>query len=52
MNRKKTLGQNFLISKPIAKFIVENSNISENDIVLEIGTGKGILIPYLINQLF
>jgi len=47
MNIQKKLGQNFLKSDSIAKFIVSNSKISRNDIVYEIGTGKGILIPYL-----
>jgi len=47
MNRRKNLGQHFLQSKTIAKSIVSNANITRNDIVLEIGTGYGILIPYL-----
>ncbi len=41
MNRQKTLGQNFLRTKSIAKFIVDSAKISKNDLVLEIGTGKG-----------
>jgi len=48
MNRQKKLGQNFLKSKLIARFIVDSAKISKNNIVLEIGTGKGILIPYLV----
>jgi len=47
MNRRKNLGQHFLQSKTIAKSIVSNAKITRNDIVLEIGTGYGILIPYL-----
>lgn len=47
MNRRKNLGQHFLQSKIIAKSIVSNANITRNDVVLEIGTGYGILIPYL-----
>ena len=47
MNRRKNLGQHFLQSKTIAKSIVSNANITRNDVVLEIGTGYGILIPYL-----
>ena len=47
MNRQKKLGQNFLKSKLIAKFIVDSAKISKNNLVLEIGTGRGILIPYL-----
>ena len=48
MNKQKKYGQNFLKSESIGKFIVDVAKISKNDIVLEIGTGKGILIPYLI----
>ena len=48
MTKQKKLGQNFLKSKVIAKFIVDSAKISKNDLVLEIGTGRGILIPYLI----
>ena len=47
MNKRKNLGQHFLKSKTIAKSIVYNANITRNDVVLEIGTGFGILIPYL-----
>jgi len=48
MNRQKKLGQNFLKSELIAKFIVDSAKISKNNLVLEIGTGRGILIPYLV----
>ena len=47
MSIRKKLGQNFLNSKPLAKFIVDSAAISNNDIVYEIGTGKGILTPLL-----
>ena len=47
MNKRKNLGQHFLKSKTIAKDIVSSAKITRNDVVLEIGTGHGILIPYL-----
>ena len=47
MNKRKKLGQHFLKSKVIAKDIVSRAGITRNDVVLEIGTGHGILIPYL-----
>ena len=47
MNKRKNLGQHFLKSKTIAKAIVSSAKITRNDVVLEIGTGHGILIPYL-----
>ena len=50
MSIRKKLGQNFLNSKSIAKFIVDSAKISKNDIVYEIGIGKGILTPFLCEQ--
>ena len=47
MNKRKKLGQHFLKSKTVAKFIVSNACITKNDVILEIGTGDGILIPYI-----
>jgi len=50
MSIRKKLGQNFLNSKSIAKFIVDSAKISKNDVVYEIGSGKGILTPLLCEQ--
>ena len=47
MNKRKRLGQHFLKSKTIAKSIVSMAGITRNDVILEIGTGHGILIPYI-----
>ena len=47
MNRRQSLGQHFLVSDSIAKSIVDFAKITKNDTVLEIGAGKGILIPFL-----
>ena len=47
MIKRKKLGQHFLNSKSIAQKIVNEANITEKDIVYEIGTGKGILTPML-----
>ena len=47
MNKRKKLGQHFLKSKTIAKSIVSNAKITRNDVVLEVGTGHGILVPYM-----
>ncbi|MCL1935713.1 MAG: 16S rRNA (adenine(1518)-N(6)/adenine(1519)-N(6))-dimethyltransferase RsmA [Defluviitaleaceae bacterium] len=44
---KKKFGQNFLIDKNIIEKITKGSNISKNDIVLEIGPGLGALTSYL-----
>jgi len=40
---KKGLGQNFLIEKSILDFIIESANLSSDDIVLELGSGIGLL---------
>jgi len=50
MNKRKKLGQHFLKSKTIAKSIVSNARITRNDVILEIGTGYGILIPYMCKK--
>jgi len=50
MKKRQKLGQHFLKSKTIAKSIVNAAKISNKDIVLEIGTGKGILIPFLCQK--
>ena len=50
MSIRKKLGQHFLNSKSIAKFIVDSAKISKNDIVYEIGIGRGILTPFLCEQ--
>ena len=47
MSIRKKLGQNFLNSKSIAKFIVDSAQISKTDVVYEVGIGKGILTPFL-----
>ncbi len=48
--RAKKLGQVFLVNERIARKQVEYANINENDIVLEIGAGKGVLTKYLIKR--
>ena len=50
MIKRKSLGQHFLKSNTIAKSIVSAAKITRNDLVLEIGTGHGILIPYLCEK--
>jgi len=50
MSVRKKLGQNFLNSKLIAKFIVDSAEISKDDVVYEIGIGKGILTPFLCEK--
>lgn len=46
---KKHLGQNFLTQPKIAMDIVHAGNIATNDIILEVGPGKGILTEKLLN---
>ena len=51
MLAKKKYGQNFLINEKIIKDIVNLlDNVKENDLIIEIGPGKGALTKYLINM--
>mgnify|MGYP001605819987 FL=1 len=51
MNKpKKSLGQNFLKSEKIAQEIVEAGEVCSDDIVLEVGPGKGILTEELLKK--
>ena len=50
MIKRKRLGQHFLNSEIIAKKIVSEAKITQNDIVFEVGTGKGILTPLLCDK--
>jgi len=47
MIKRRSLGQHFLTSNSIANCIVNFAKITKDDIVLEVGTGKGILTPLL-----
>jgi len=44
----KQLGQNFLIDKNIVKKIIYISEVSQNDIILEIGPGLGVITEELV----
>ena len=46
----KSLGQNFLIDDNVIDTIVSSSNISKNDLVIEIGPGLGTLTAKLLEQ--
>ncbi len=47
----KHLGQNFLVSKKITERVVETANLNPDDIVLEVGPGKGIFTRVLLERL-
>lgn len=46
---KKSLGQNYLHDENICRNIVSAFNVKKNDLILEIGPGKGALTKYLIS---
>lgn len=46
----KSLGQNFLINQNIVDKIVESSNVSKEDLVIEIGPGLGTLTKELLEK--
>lgn len=50
MIKRKSLGQHFLTSNSIAKLIVSNADITNQDVVYELGTGQGILTPLLCSN--
>lgn len=47
---KKSLGQNFLIDQRVLSSIIRAAEISKDDLVVEIGTGRGFLTRELLNQ--
>lgn len=46
----KSLGQNFLVNEEVIENIVESSNITKEDLVIEIGPGLGTLTKYLLEK--
>lgn len=46
---KKSLGQNFLVDNNIARKIVESADIELDDVVVEIGCGRGALTKFLLD---
>lgn len=47
---KKSLGQNFLVDKNILNKIVDGAQITEDDVVLEVGPGAGVLTQALASR--
>lgn len=47
--KQKLLSQNFLHNKGLVKMVVHNSSISNNDTVIEIGPGIGIITEELLH---
>src|SRR5437870_2191057 len=47
---KKSLGQNFLKSEPALRKIIEAGEIKPEDVILEIGPGKGKLTEKLLQN--
>lgn len=46
----KSLGQNFLVSEEVIGSIVDCSNITKEDLIIEIGPGLGTLTKYLLEK--
>ena len=47
---KKSLGQNFLVNEYTINTILEIINLSERDLVLEVGPGQGALTKNIIGK--
>jgi hypothetical protein len=45
---KKSLGQNFLKSKEALRALVEAGGVTSEDVILEVGPGKGVLTEELV----
>lgn len=50
MRAKKSLGQHFLTSRTVVRDIVSASRLNKEDVVLEIGPGKGMLTETLLEN--
>lgn len=50
LRANKRYGQNFLIDDNVLEQIVEVANVSENDLIIEIGPGLGNLTEYMIKK--
>ena len=50
LNANKRLGQNFLINEDVVHKIVETANVSNEDLVIEIGPGLGTLTKVLLEK--
>lgn len=50
MRPKRSLGQNFLSDDSAARRIAESLELREDDVVLEIGAGKGALTGHLLDR--
>ena len=48
LSAKKTLGQNFLISKGVLERICDVAKINKDDMVIEVGPGLGALTEFLV----
>ena len=48
LSAKKSLGQNFLKSRKAIRAMIESPNITSDDVVVEIGPGKGALTKPLL----
>ena len=46
----KTLGQNFLHDRNLARWIVEKAEITKDDYVVEIGPGLGALTEFILER--
>ena len=50
LRANKRFGQNFLVDDEILQGIIESANLSDNDIVIEIGPGLGNLTEYMLKR--
>ncbi len=49
-NPRRDLGQNFLIDINLVEYIVRSADLTERDVVLEVGAGTGGMTQFLVQQ--
>ena len=49
---KKSLGQNFIVNRNFLLKLDKSLRIDENDVLIEIGPGKGALTEFLVKKKF
>lgn len=50
INPRTDLGQNYLIDLNIIDFLLDNAKLTDNDLILEVGTGTGGMTAFLASQ--
>lgn len=50
LRTRRSIGQHFMVNKGLIEILITNSELKPNDIIIEIGTGIGILTYFLLKN--